>query len=53
MLKENPVVGFCANKLGPKPSVEVVLVVAIVDVAGPKPPIATPPMPAAGVLEMR
>lgn len=42
VLKENPVVGFCANKLDPKPSVEVVLVVAIVEAVGPKPPIANP-----------
>lgn len=48
VLKENPVVGFCANKLDPKPSVEVVLVVAIVEAVGPKPPIANPVL--AGVL---
>lgn len=48
VLKFNPV-GFCANKLDPKPSEEVVLVVAGVEVAAPKPPDANP-VPAAGVL---
>lgn len=51
MLKENPVVGFCANKLDPNPSVEVVLVAAGAEVCVPKPPSVNPPVPAAGVLE--
>lgn len=51
MLKENPVVGFCANKLDPNPSVEVVLVAAGAEVGVPKPPSVNPPVPAAGVLE--
>lgn len=51
MLKENPVVGFCANKLDPNPSVEVVLVAAGAEVGVPKPPSVKPPVPAAGVLE--
>lgn len=52
VLKLNPVVGFCANKLVPNPNVEVVLVVAGagVEVCAPKPPNENPPVPAAGVL---
>lgn len=51
MFDVNPVTGFCANKLDPKPSVDVVLVAAGVEVAGPKPPDVNPPVAAAGVLE--
>lgn len=51
VLKLIPVAGFCANKLDPNPSVEVVLVVAGVDVGLPNPPNANPLVPAAGALE--
>lgn len=50
VLKENPVVGFCANTLDPNPSVEVVLVAAGAEDGVPKPPSVKPPVPAAGVL---
>lgn len=50
VLKVIPVAGFWANKLDPNPSVEVVLVVAGVDVGVPNPPNANPLVPAAGAL---
>lgn len=53
MLKENPVAGFWANRLPPRPRDEVVVVavVLVLDGAAPRPPKLKPLDPAAGALK--
>lgn len=52
MLKENPVAGFCANRVPPRLRVELVVVLVLVlGVTPPRPPKLKPPVPEAGVLK--
>lgn len=50
MLKLNPVAGFWANKVPPRPREAAVVVAVVVEVAALSPPKLNPPVPEAGAL---